>query len=71
MTRLRPVSGRKLMAALERKGFVVVRINGSHRVLHHADDLLLRKGSPLRLPSRLRCVDYAPHDRCRYPGFRF
>jgi predicted RNA binding protein YcfA (HicA-like mRNA interferase family) len=37
MTRLRPVPGRKLIAALERKGFEVVRITGSHHVLHHED----------------------------------
>jgi predicted RNA binding protein YcfA (HicA-like mRNA interferase family) len=37
MTRLPPVSGRNLIAALGRKGFSVVRIKGSHHVLRHAD----------------------------------
>jgi predicted RNA binding protein YcfA (HicA-like mRNA interferase family) len=37
MTRLRPVPGRKLVAVLERRGFSVVRVTGSHHVLQHAD----------------------------------
>ncbi|MPZ33170.1 MAG: addiction module toxin, HicA family [Rhodospirillales bacterium] len=37
MTRIPPVSGRELMAALGRKGFQVIRVKGSHHVLRHAD----------------------------------
>lgn len=37
MTRLPPVSGRELVAALGRKGFEVIRVKGSHHVLRHAD----------------------------------
>jgi predicted RNA binding protein YcfA (HicA-like mRNA interferase family) len=31
------VSGAKVVKALERAGFIVVRISGSHHVLRHAD----------------------------------
>jgi predicted RNA binding protein YcfA (HicA-like mRNA interferase family) len=37
VTRIPPVSGRELVAALGRKGFQVVRVKGSHHVLRHAD----------------------------------
>lgn len=38
MSRLPPVKPTQLIAALERAGFVVVRIRGSHHFLrHHAD----------------------------------
>jgi predicted RNA binding protein YcfA (HicA-like mRNA interferase family) len=37
MTRIPPVSGRELVAALGRKGFQVIRVKGSHHVLRHAD----------------------------------
>jgi predicted RNA binding protein YcfA (HicA-like mRNA interferase family) len=37
MTRIPPVSGRDLVAALGRKGFQVIRVKGSHHVLRHAD----------------------------------
>jgi len=37
VTRLRPVLGKKLLAALERKGFKIVRITGSHHALRHQD----------------------------------
>jgi predicted RNA binding protein YcfA (HicA-like mRNA interferase family) len=37
MTRLPPVSGRELVAALGRKGFQVIRVKGSHHVLRHSD----------------------------------
>lgn len=37
MTRLPPVSGRELIAALGRKGFEIIRIKGSHHVLRHSD----------------------------------
>ncbi|MBY0319948.1 MAG: type II toxin-antitoxin system HicA family toxin [Reyranella sp.] len=37
MTRLPPVTGRELVAALGRKGFQVIRVRGSHHVLRHAD----------------------------------
>jgi predicted RNA binding protein YcfA (HicA-like mRNA interferase family) len=37
MTRIPPVSGRELIAALGRKGFEVIRTKGSHHVLRHAD----------------------------------
>ncbi|MBX3378287.1 MAG: type II toxin-antitoxin system HicA family toxin [Phycisphaeraceae bacterium] len=37
MPRLPRIPGRKLIAALQRFGFQVVRIRGSHHVLRHAD----------------------------------
>lgn len=37
MTRLPSISGRKLIAALKRLGFEVVRIRGSHHYLQHPD----------------------------------
>ncbi len=37
MTRLPRISGRQLVAKLERLGFQVVRIKGSHRLLRHPD----------------------------------
>ena len=37
MTRIPPVSGRELVAALGRKGFQVIRVKGSHHVLRHVD----------------------------------
>ena len=37
MTRLPRVSGRQLIAKLERLGFQVVRIKGSHHLLRHPD----------------------------------
>lgn len=38
MRRLPQVSARKMMSALERAGFVVVRIRGSHHFFVHKDD---------------------------------
>jgi len=37
MTRLRPVPGEKVVKALQRTGFEVVRRRGSHVFLRHAD----------------------------------
>lgn len=37
MTRLPSLSGRKLIAALKRLGFEVVRVRGSHHYLQHPD----------------------------------
>ena len=37
MTRLPSLTGRKLIAALKRLGFAVVRIKGSHHYLQHPD----------------------------------
>jgi len=37
MSRLRPVSGRDLVAILKRKGFEVAGIKGSHHKLVHPD----------------------------------
>jgi predicted RNA binding protein YcfA (HicA-like mRNA interferase family) len=37
MTRLPGLTGRDLLSALARLGFVVVRIKGSHHVLQHED----------------------------------
>jgi predicted RNA binding protein YcfA (HicA-like mRNA interferase family) len=34
---MRPVPGVKVVRALERAGFTVVRISGSHHVMHRAD----------------------------------
>ena len=34
---MRPLSGRKLLAILDRHGFVVVRQRGSHVILKHSD----------------------------------
>jgi predicted RNA binding protein YcfA (HicA-like mRNA interferase family) len=38
MTKLPAVSGARMIRALERAGFVVVRISGSHHRLVHPDD---------------------------------
>ncbi len=37
MSRLPSVSGKKLIAALKRLGFQVIRIKGSHHYLRHTD----------------------------------
>ena len=37
MSRLRRVSGRQALKALQRAGFVVIRIKGSHHFLRHSD----------------------------------
>jgi len=37
MTRLPPISGRKLISALGKAGFEVIRIKGSHHILAHVD----------------------------------
>ncbi|MEP6484088.1 MAG: type II toxin-antitoxin system HicA family toxin [Rudaea sp.] len=37
MSRLPSVTGRKLIAALKRLGFKVIRVRGSHHYLQHAD----------------------------------
>jgi predicted RNA binding protein YcfA (HicA-like mRNA interferase family) len=38
MSRLPQVTARKLLAALQRGGFVVDRVKGSHHFLRHNDD---------------------------------
>lgn len=37
MTRLPRLTGRKLVSKLERRGFVTVRVKGSHHLLRHPD----------------------------------
>lgn len=37
MTKLPALTGKRLIAALSRAGFEVVRVRGSHRILKHAD----------------------------------
>ena len=37
MTRLPRVTGREVIAALRKAGLSVVRIKGSHHILHHPD----------------------------------
>ena len=37
MSRLPSLTGRQLLAALERLGFAVIRIRGSHHYLRHTD----------------------------------
>ncbi|MGQ0673359.1 MAG: type II toxin-antitoxin system HicA family toxin [Hyphomicrobium sp.] len=37
MTRLPRVSGAQVIRALERAGFEIVRVRGSHHILRHAD----------------------------------
>ena len=37
MTRLQSVTGKKIVGALQRLGFDIVRIKGSHRYLRHKD----------------------------------
>ena len=37
MTRLPPVDGRAVIAALGRVGFAVARVRGSHHILRHPD----------------------------------
>jgi predicted RNA binding protein YcfA (HicA-like mRNA interferase family) len=38
MTRLPQVSARKMLAALQRGGFTILRVKGSHHFLRHRDD---------------------------------
>ena len=38
MSRLPAVSGRRVMRTLERAGFVLARVKGSHHVMEHRDD---------------------------------
>ena len=38
MSRLPRINGRRAIRALERAGFVVVRIRGSHHFMRHQDD---------------------------------
>jgi len=38
MTRLPQVTARKMLAALQRAGFVIRRVKGSHHFLRHRDD---------------------------------
>ena len=38
MSRLPGVSGRQVICALERAGFVLARAEGSHHVMEHPDD---------------------------------
>jgi predicted RNA binding protein YcfA (HicA-like mRNA interferase family) len=42
MTRLPSTSARRVLAALERAGFVVIRSRGSHRFLQHRGDATRR-----------------------------
>jgi predicted RNA binding protein YcfA (HicA-like mRNA interferase family) len=37
VTRLPGLTGKKLVAALKRLGFEVIRVRGSHHYLHHPD----------------------------------
>jgi predicted RNA binding protein YcfA (HicA-like mRNA interferase family) len=37
VTRLPAITGKRLIAALSRAGFGVIRVRGSHRFLRHAD----------------------------------
>ena len=37
MTKLPRISGRKMVSALEKAGFEIIRIKGSHYFLRHAD----------------------------------
>ena len=37
MTKLPALTGKRLIAALSRAGFEVVRVRGSHQILRHAD----------------------------------
>jgi len=37
VTKLPALTGKRLIAALSRAGFEVVRVRGSHRILKHAD----------------------------------
>ena len=37
MTKLPALTGKRLVAALSRAGFEVVRVRGSHQILRHAD----------------------------------
>ena len=47
MTRLPSLTAKRLIRALERAGFVVVRIKGSHHILEHRDDPKRRTTVPL------------------------
>ena len=37
MSRIRPIPGKDLVAALQKRGFVVSRVRGSHHFLRHRD----------------------------------
>lgn len=37
MSRLRRVTGRQALKALQKAGFVITRIKGSHHILRHSD----------------------------------
>ena len=39
MTKLPALTGRDVVRALQKAGFVVIRISGSHHRLEHSDDL--------------------------------
>lgn len=45
--RLPSLSGRRIISALERGGFVVVRIKGSHHMVEHKDDPARRTVVPV------------------------
>lgn len=47
MTRLPSLDARRVIRALERAGFTVVRIKGSHHILEHSDDPRRRTTVPL------------------------
>ena len=47
MTRLPALDGRKVIRALERAGFAVVRIKGSHHILEHSEDPRRRTTVPM------------------------
>ena len=54
MSRLPVVTGRQAMRALERAGFVLVRVKGSHHVMEHPDHASRTATVPLHGGKTLR-----------------
>jgi predicted RNA binding protein YcfA (HicA-like mRNA interferase family) len=48
------LSGREIVRALERAGFVVARVSGSHHILYHADDRSRRTVVPVHRSAALK-----------------
>lgn len=54
MSRLPAVSGRQVVRALERAGFVLARIKGSHHVMEHPNHPARTATVPVHGPTPLR-----------------
>ena len=54
MSRLPAVSGRRVIRALERAGFVLARVKGSHHVMEHPHDPVRTATVPVHAGKTLR-----------------